>query len=50
MHLEDTKYIWVVEDEYGDIQTEFFYPESEENERLMEEVKQLQQLINGNRY
>lgn len=31
MHLKDIKYIWVVEDEYGDIQTEFFYPEIEEN-------------------
>ena len=30
MFIDEIKYIWVVEDEDGDIQTQFFYPEIKE--------------------
>ena len=47
MRLDDTTHVWVVEDEWGDIDTEFFYPETEENTIPNSLVKALWSIADG---
>jgi len=50
MKLADIKYIWVLQDQYGDIQTEFFYPEEVEFEVPRSLEKDLMYMLDGDKH
>ncbi len=49
MKIKNIKYIWVIQDGFGDIDTEFFYPEEKQGEMPKSLQKDLWYRLNGER-
>ena len=49
MKIKDIKYIWIIQDGFGDIDTEFWYPETKEGERPKPLEKDLWYRLDGDK-